>query len=106
MEATNKYSTTGFNPIIAIGLAITVAVVMVTVTFIVFINSGAYKTVKQIQVGTKLARSIKPEGYDSTSPIKSADIDSYSQKLNSRVDKYNNQADFGPTNISDPALGL
>lgn len=106
MDIAKHNSTKSFNPIVAIGIAIGVATIMVGVTFTVFINSSAYKTVKQIQVGTKLARSIKPEGYDSTAPIKASDVEAYSQRLNNKVNSYNNQLDFGPANISDSALGL
>lgn len=106
MEAEIHKSTYGSNPILAIGTAIGVAIAMVSVTFTLFIHSGAYKTVKQIQVGTKLARSIKVEGYDSKSPIKATDITTYQLDLNKRLNKYNNQADFNPAVISDSALGL
>lgn len=106
MEADAKTAEHGTNPISAIALAIGLALAMVAVTFTIFINSGAYTTVKQIQVGTNFARSNKMDGYDSTSPIKATDIAKYQQDLNNRLNTYDDKNDFGPADISDSALGL
>lgn len=94
------------NPILAISVAIGIAMAMVAVTFTIFINSGAYKTVMQIQVGTKFAKSIKVEGYDSKSPIKASDVTSYQQELEKRLNGYNYQTDFETSAISSSSLGL
>lgn len=106
MDIDTKLSVEGSNPLVAISVAIGLAIVMVVVTFTVFIQSGAYTTVEQIKAGTKFARSIQMNGYDTKSPIKAADIAKYEQSLNQRLDSYSDTSDFSPSEISDAKLGL
>lgn len=94
------------NPLVAIGLAIGVAFAMVMTTFTIFINSGAYITVRQIQVGTKVARSLQGSNMDTRSPIKADDIGVYQKELSKRMGTIDDTADFGQADISDQALGL
>lgn len=106
MEADVKTTSEGANPITAIAIAISIALAMVGVTFTMFINSGAFTTVKQIQVGTNFARSNKIDGYDTTSPIKTTDITKYQQELNNRLNGIDDKHDFGTADVTDSALGL
>ena len=96
----------GANPLIAIGIAIGLAMLFVTTAFLVFINSGAYTTVKQIKAGTDFARSIKMDGYDTKSPIKTEAIEQYQKSIEQRLKLLSESGYFSSTEISDNGLGL
>ena len=96
----------GMNPVVAIGAAISVAIAMVMVTFVIFINSDAYQTVKQIQIGTTFAQSLKNSEYDTKSPIKADDITEYQKSVDQRLGTFDDTADFNPTDLSEQSLGL
>lgn len=106
MELELKSSPQGSNPILAIAVAIALAISMVVVTFSVFIHSGAYTTVKQIQTGTEVARSAKISGYDTGSSIKASDIAKYEEAMVLKLNSFSDEADFGQAQINDSALGL
>lgn len=97
---------TSGNPVVAISIAVGVALAMVLVTFVIFINSSAYATVKQIQVGTQVARTLQGTDVDTRSPIKADDIEAYQHRLNTQLQSINDEVDFGPNAISDQTLGL
>jgi hypothetical protein len=99
---------TGTSPILAIGLAVAVAAVMVTVTTIIFLNSSAYTTVKQIQTGSVVISSLDldRDGIDTITPIKAADIDAYAKNIKQRLQSLDDSGDFGPAPVSDSSLGL
>lgn len=96
----------GLNPFIAILGTMIITVVMVTVTTIVFLRSGAYATVKQIQLGIQATELVDQGDLDITSPINAADIDEYATSLSQRLNAIDNDKDFGPEAVSDAALGL
>jgi hypothetical protein len=106
MDTDTSATTNGSNPILAIGVAIALAMSMVAITFTIFIQSGAYNTVKQIQAGTDVAKSIKMSGFDTKSSIKASDIAKYEEAMMLKVNSLNDISDFGPDQISDTALGL
>jgi len=97
---------TGTNPLLAIVLAIAIAAAMVTVTTLNFLNSGAYTTVKQIQIGIQTTDAVNQSDLDIISPINAADIDKYVTTLEQRLNTSDNYEDFGPEAVSDTALGL
>lgn len=77
---------------------ICISVILVIVPFAVFINGGAYKTVKQISAGSQaLQKGV--DGVDTTSPIQSIDIENYSKSLPQKVKIFNDQEDFGPIQL-------
>jgi hypothetical protein len=96
----------GFNPIIAIAIAITIAFFMVLATTITFLRSSAYTTVKQIQIGIQATESMNQGNLDITSPINAIDIDQYATGINQRLDMMDDYADFGPEAVADAQLGL
>jgi hypothetical protein len=102
LDAENK----GTNPLIFIGLAIAVAVVMVISTTTSFFRSGAYMTVKQIQIGTQSTISLNDESIDMLSPIKDSDIDVYASNISQRLKLLDDKADFGSEAVSDTSLKL
>lgn len=93
------------NPLWALMFAIGVGMLMVAVTFIIFVNSSAYITVKQIQIGASKQIDLGP-GYDVTSPVNAKDIDEFSAKVNARLNSINDAADFDTNKTSEKTLGL
>ena len=108
MEAEHNHKIVGTNPVVAIGFAIGVAGLMVLTTFLIFINSDSYKTVKQIEAGTKVARALQSSNgeYDTRSPIKADDISVYQNSVEQRLKALDDTNDFGPENVSNAGLGL
>lgn len=96
----------GTNPVLAISMAVAIAALMVIATTYNFLHSGAYTTVKQIQIGTRVVHSIDQGDIDTTSPIKAADIDQYVLSIKERIKALDDTTDFGPAAVSDSALGL
>jgi hypothetical protein len=96
----------GLNPTVAIALAIVIASAMVLGTTLSFLHSGAYTTVKQIQLGIETTESMDQGGLDITSPINAIDIDDYANSIDQRIKLIDDYADFGPEAVSDAQLGL
>lgn len=94
------------NLLTAIIFAIAVASLLIIITFFTFIKSSSYTTVKQIQAGAKVSRSIQNSDIDTRSPIKGEDIDIYQKGVDQRLRTIDDSSDFGPTDVSDQALGL
>jgi hypothetical protein len=91
---------------IPLTIAIAIAAVMVITATVIFLHSAAYNTVKQIQIGTQVANSIKKSDIDTVSPIKASDIDQAYVTIKGQLNSLNDKADFGPTAVSDTSLGL
>lgn len=106
MEHSNEHPIVGTNPIFAIGVAIGIAAIMVLATFLIFINSDSYKTVKQIEAGTAIAKSLQSNDIDTRSPIKADDITTYQQSVETRLKTLDDSSDFGDQALSDQALGI
>lgn len=96
----------GTNPLIAIGIAIFIAFIMVTATTVIFLHSDAYTTVKQIKIGNEAVKSLDKTLLDTDSPINAQDIDNYSLSIYQRLKAIDDYTDFGPEAVSDSALGL
>ena len=94
----------GVSLYVAIGIMVSLAAASVIITFTLFINSSAYKTVKEIQANSRVS-SPGLTDYDTTSPVKFADIDETSKGIENKIDGLDNQADYGPDAVSDSALG-
>ena len=99
----NRYKN-GINLIWVISAVTLISFVLVLVSFIFFINSGAYDTVRQISAATDILEKDDLEGYDITSPIQANDIDVYSETLNARVKNFNSD-EFSNEIISEEKLG-
>ena len=95
----------GLNPVTAIVGAVVVAASMVLVTFLIFINSTAYATVKQIQIGTKIVQTLNSD-IDTKSPIKADDIVQFQKSIEQRTSTMDDSSDFNNSELSDQALGL
>jgi hypothetical protein len=90
---------------VAIGVMMCIAAAFVVVTFTMFINSSAYKTVQDIQANAKI-NGPGLSDYDTTSPVKTADIDETIKGIENKMQSLDNQADYGPDGVSDSALGV
>jgi hypothetical protein len=97
---------TGINPFLVIMAAIALATAMVVITTVNFLHSGAYNTVKQIQIGVQTTEGINQSDLDVTSPINALDINEYAADLEQRLNTLDNYEDFGPEAVSDASLGL
>lgn len=90
---------------VAIGIMACVAAASVIITFTMFLNSSAYVTVKNIQANAKINGPGLAD-YDTTSPVKTADIDETAKAIENKLDGLDNQADYGPDAVSDTTLGF
>lgn len=106
MDQSKQHQGIATNPLVAISLAIGTALTLVLICFLIFINSSAYTTVKQIKAGTDFARSIKMDGYDTKSPIKAETVEDYQKSLDQRLRSLDESSYFNTTDISDASLGL
>lgn len=102
----HSVSSEGFNPVLAITIIISIAMTMVLVTFIVFINSSAYATVKQIDKGQRVVHTLDKSDIDTTSPIKPTDIDTFRQITDDKLRTLDDANDFSASAVSDKQLGL
>lgn len=78
----------------AIALTIGISSLMVFLSFMIFINSGAYTTVKQISAAANVLQT-GLDDIDTKSPIQATDIEDYSKALPQRVKQFNDAEDFG-----------
>lgn len=87
------------------GIVVGITAVLVIVSFVIFLNSGAYQTVKQISSANKVLKDATLEGLDTSSPIQTTEIKQYSDSLPQRVKALNDTEDFRVDVISTEALG-
>lgn len=79
-------------------ITIGVSTILVFLSFVIFLKSGAYDTVKQISAAEDvLAESI--EGIDTTSPIQARDLDEYAESLPQRVKLLNDAEEFNKVSL-------
>lgn len=95
----------GINLYLAIAIMAALAVASVLITFSLFLRSDAYKTVKIIQANEKLDGSTLSD-YDTTSPVKPADIEDTMKGIQNKIDGLDNTADYGSDGVSDTTLGV
>ncbi len=101
-ESDNK---DGANPVVAIVAAIAIAAILVVITFLLFVNSSAYTTVKDIQKNASLS-SENTGDYDTTSPVKAVDIEETLKTTQEQIKDFDNQADYSPEEVSTQTLSL
>jgi hypothetical protein len=93
------------DPFFALLSAISIAAIMVVICVLIFLNSSAFNTVKQIKIGA--TTDIILEGkYDSTSPVNASDIDEFSARVDARLKPLDNTEDFDPQMLSENSLGM
>lgn len=90
---------------VAIAVMTALAVTSVLITFSLFLRSDAYKTVQKIQANEKLDGSALSD-YDTTSPVKPADIEETVKGIQNKIEGLDNNADYGNDGVSDSTLGI
>ena len=79
-------------------ITISISAVLVLISFVIFLKSGAYDTVQQISAAADvLATSV--EGIDTTSPIQASDLEEYAQSLQQRVKALDDAEDFNKISL-------
>jgi len=96
----------GFNPVLALSIIIGVSMVMVAVTFTIFVRSSAYATVKQIDKGQSIVHALDKSDIDTTSPIKANDIDEFAKTVDERLRTLDDAKDFSASDVSNQSLGF
>ncbi len=94
------------NPVVAIVGAITLSLLMVSVTFVLFLRSSAYETVQQLHDESLLQPVDLGPGVDTTSPVKGTDIDAFGAKIEQRARAFNDTTDFDTDELSEEAFGF
>lgn len=94
------------NPVGAIIAAVIISLLMVGLTFIMFVKSTAYETVRQLHSESLVKPVDLGTGVDTTSPVKGNDIDAFGQKIEQRARIFNDKAEFDTEGLSDKALGI
>ena len=98
-------STFTFGLLGGVMIVIVITVLLVAISFIIFLNSGAYRTVQQISAAEAALKDEVLEGLDTTSPIQATELKDYSAALPLRVKNINDAEDFNPKSIDPSALG-
>ena len=98
MNAIHRPNRQELNLVWALLLAVLISGVLVGISFIVFLNNGAYVTVKQISAAEDVLQT-KSEDIDTSSPIQASDIHEYAQNLPQRVRAFNEEEDFGTLSL-------
>jgi flagellar basal body-associated protein FliL len=104
-ETQNKVERDGPSIYIAILVAGGVAAVLVAFTFTLFVRSSTYGIVENIQANEQV-KNDGLEGYDTTSPVKTVDIDETLKGIENTVNKLDTDSDYGPQDVTSEALGL
>lgn len=99
-----KQKTASNNPVIAIAIAILLALILSGLSLVSFLHSDAHKTVQLIQKNPTDTTS--DSALDTTSALKSSDIDSIQSAITKDLAGANDAADFSPNELTDAALGL
>lgn len=105
IKSTNIHSNDSTTLYIALVTMVCVAAGFVAITFTIFLNSKAYKTVQDIQTSEKATGSSLGD-YDTTSPVKSIDINETLKLIENKLNGLDNSSDYGPDATSDSVLGL
>ena len=96
----------GFNPIIALMIVILISVSLVVISTIIFFNSDSFATVKQIQKGVQAANSTDLSKYDTTSPVKSQDIEEFNNKIKNQLSPIGSEDELSKPAIDYQSVGL
>lgn len=92
------------HPAFAIGVAITIAISISSVTFISFIRSDAFELVRLTHnTSQKTTDNIK---LDDKSPMTIEDLNIIKDDSTKELELLNDDADFNSNNFSDASLGL
>lgn len=94
------------NPVSALIVVVVAAILMIVFTTTLFLRSDAFNTVKQIQAGIKATDKSDLSNYDTTTPVKSEDIDNFSKNLELKLAPINNENDYSASAVDYGSLGI
>jgi uncharacterized protein HemX len=101
-----KQPKSGTNPVFAIGVAITIALVLSGINLMVFLRSETVETVRLIQEQTANDSNSGFEGIDTTTRPSEEDIDKIKNEITDYLDSISDQSDIQESQLSDQTLGL
>jgi hypothetical protein len=90
---------------LAIAFMALIAACFVAITFTMFLRSSTYKTVQSIQANSKIDGSALGD-YDTTSPVKTADIDETIRGIENKMNSLDNQENYNAESLNDSSIGL
>lgn len=93
------------NPFLVITLACLVAIVMSTISFLVYYNSDTRQVVQQIQKNNQNTEIDKSTVIDS-GQLDATYIDSVKENIKNDVSKHDDDLEFSVSELTDSALGL
>ena len=99
-----KETEQGANPVMAIGIAILISLILSAISLTIFLRSDTRKNLELIQRPTNQA-TVDPS-IDETSPLKAGDLDGIEQAILRDLEPLRTDVDFNPNELTDAALGL
>lgn len=93
------------NPAFGLVVIVVIAGVLTLVSYLLFAKSAAYVTVRQLHNAVLNEPVDLGVGVDTTSPVKSSDIDTFGASVEKRVNNFDDQSNFGIGVISEELLG-
>ncbi len=101
-----KQAKPGTNPVFAIGVAITIALVLSGINLVVFLRSETVETVRLIQEQTANDSDSGFEGIDTTTRPSEEDIETIKNEITDYLNSISDQSDIQESRLSDQTLGL
>lgn len=101
-----KQAKSGTNPVFAIGVAISIALVLSGINLMVFLRSETVETVRLIQEQTANDSNSGFEGIDTTTRPSEEDIDKIKNEITDYLNSISDQSDIQESQLSDQTLGL
>lgn len=90
----------------ALGVVIGISIILVSISLYVFLESDAYRTVKQIQSGVRATAKSDLGDYDTTTPVKAENIDDFTKSINSQLEPINSEAGLKIPPVNFQSVGL
>lgn len=90
----------------AIVVTVLLSMGLVAVSFTIFLYSGAYDTVKQIQAASSAIKDDSIKDLDTKSPVQAIDLRDYSDTVKNRVLLLNDNEDFITSELDASKLGF
>lgn len=90
----------------AIMVTIILSAVLVAMSFVIFLYSGAYDTVKQIQAASTAIKDDSIKDLDVKSPVQAIDLRDYSDAIKNRILILKDAEDFNTSELDATKLGF
>ena len=93
------------NPVFVIAVACLLALIMSSISFVLYYRSDTRKTVEQLQKNS-LEKESQANSSAAPTEISVDYIDEVEEKAGDLIDTHNNETDFSAAELTDSALGL